>query len=394
MAGNARNDVSRKNSAGTLKTFWNDPLAPATDRAAKCFKTLKEWGAKAFLALTNPLTVDETASLRRSIEAGDVGIRITARTTVTLSWPWEVLSDEHLGFLAHKCRFERDFIGLPSEPENRNAASSERINILVVAPRPYSEDVAIRSTVKPLLDVIKELRIPANVELVRPATLEELRNRLSQRPHFYHLLHFDGHGSYRPGQDLLEWPETAYEDSSLAFEYASGSDSNSVSAKRLASTLRGMIPPIVLLTACRSAMLTRYDNDPMAAVAVALRGAGAQSVVAMAYAVYAVAARISFAAFYREWLSSGEVGTAVRTARHHLAEHAERDCVWGKIPLHDWIVPVLYQHGDIGALASRVSTLRNAPLMSKNLLHLVPRFAGVRDISPSLSAVFGCHRHQ
>jgi hypothetical protein len=42
-------------------------------------------------------------------------------------------------------------------------------------------------------------RLAASVHLLRPPTLDNLREHLAGHLHTYHVLHFDGHGSYREG---------------------------------------------------------------------------------------------------------------------------------------------------------------------------------------------------
>jgi hypothetical protein len=41
--------------------------------------------------------------------------------------------------------------------------------------------------------------IPAGVHILRPPNFDRLREHLRQRPHFYHLIHFDGHRSVTRG---------------------------------------------------------------------------------------------------------------------------------------------------------------------------------------------------
>ena len=49
-----------------------------------------------------------------------------------------------------------------------------------------------------MVDLIhRDLEMPARVDVLRPPTFANLRRHLGEHPHHYHLLHFDGHGSYR-----------------------------------------------------------------------------------------------------------------------------------------------------------------------------------------------------
>jgi hypothetical protein len=38
--------------------------------------------------------------------------------------------------------------------------------------------------------------LPARVTILRPPTFERLRAHLRERPAYYHIVHFDGHGGY------------------------------------------------------------------------------------------------------------------------------------------------------------------------------------------------------
>ena len=51
----------------------------------------------------------------------------------------------------------------------------------------------------PLVELIEKEKLPASVHLLRPPTFDRLREHLLERPHFYHLIHFDGHGSVTRG---------------------------------------------------------------------------------------------------------------------------------------------------------------------------------------------------
>jgi hypothetical protein len=77
--------------------------------------------------------------------------------------------------------------------------SEERLNILLVIARPYRNDVSFRSIARPLIEVIERDNLSASVDVLRPPTFQQLCQVLRSKPGYYHLLHFDGHGSYLRG---------------------------------------------------------------------------------------------------------------------------------------------------------------------------------------------------
>ncbi|MCP4455545.1 MAG: hypothetical protein GY809_29145, partial [Planctomycetes bacterium] len=81
----------------------------------------------------------------------------------------------------------------PSLPEG---LPNDRINILLVTARPFDHDVHYRSISRSLVDLVHKNHLLAEVTVLRPPTFDRLREVLRQRPGYYHILHFDGHGGY------------------------------------------------------------------------------------------------------------------------------------------------------------------------------------------------------
>jgi hypothetical protein len=50
-----------------------------------------------------------------------------------------------------------------------------------------------------LAERVQARGLPVRVDLLRPPTFDRLQARLRQRPGFYHIVHFDGHGGYGEG---------------------------------------------------------------------------------------------------------------------------------------------------------------------------------------------------
>ena len=307
---------------------------------------MKGWGRDTFTALFGSgrgrdfyrdATRDDPASLVLQIEAEDPGL---------LSWPWETLIDSEVGPLASSARIERrlnqhaDPLPLP------DTLPKDAVNILLVTARPFDHDVSYRSISRPLLDLVEQQKLPASVTLLRPPTLDRLREHLSsERPAHYHILHFDGHGSYRvhdKADDNVDLHRLSGPEGHLVFEDASG-EPDAVTAETLSTLLREHRIPAVVLNACQSAMADDRAADPFASVAASLLKAGIRSVVAMGWSLYVSAAQEFLPAFYRRLFESGQFPEAVRAGRQQLLAQKKRVCARGRYELEDWVVPVLYQ---------------------------------------------------
>ncbi|MGZ0171972.1 MAG: CHAT domain-containing protein [Planctomycetales bacterium] len=194
-------------------------------------------------------------------------LQIEAEDPGLLSWPWETLIDPEAGPLASSARIERrlnqhvDPLPLPE------TLPKDAVNILLVTARPYDHDVSYRSISRPLLDLVEKQKLPANVTLLRPATLERLREHLSsERPGYYHILHFDGHGSYRVHDKAggnVDSHRLSGPEGHLVFEDATG-EPDAVTAETLSTLLREHRIPAVVLNACQSAMADDRVADPFA----------------------------------------------------------------------------------------------------------------------------------
>jgi hypothetical protein len=90
-------------------------------------------------------------------------------------------------------------------------------------------------------------------------------------------------------------------------------------------------------------MVDGAAEDAFASVAAALIKAGIRSVVAMADSLYVSAAQQFLPAFYRRLFECGNLAEPTRAGRQEMLNRPGRICARGMFPLHDWIVPVIYQ---------------------------------------------------
>jgi hypothetical protein len=171
---------------------------------------------------------------------------------------------------------------------------------------------------------------------------------LHEHSHTYHILHFDGHGSYGPGVATgLRADMSRRLEGQLVFEDKDGKPAP-ISVVALSDMLREHAVPIVVLNACRSAMIDPRALDPFASVAAALLRSGIRSVVAMSYSLYVRAAQQFLPSFYEALFRTGSVSEAARNGRIELCTHPQRSAIAPEVKLHDWLVPVVYQQQKFG----------------------------------------------
>ncbi len=310
-----------------LERFLDYPFPPETERAERMLLALRRWGETAFKSLFGS---------EGPPQGGEVRIRLESEDPRVLSWPWEALYDPQTGSLGQWAHFERCLPHLDARPVSPGLPR-DRLRILLVTAR-QADDATYRSISRPLLDLATEEGLPIHVHVLRPPSLEQLQAHLRQHPGSYHVLHFDGHGTYEKGS----WNRV---EGHLFFESDDG-EAIRVPGSVLGRILESHPVPLVVLNACRSAMLDRSADNAFASVATSLLRAGVRSAVAMASSLYVSGAEVFLAAFYRSICETGNVAAAVKAGRRWMRESPGRLSARGRFPLEDWIVPVLYQNGE------------------------------------------------
>ena len=329
-----------------LEEFLDYPFPPEADHAERVQQALRGWGKEAFESLLGGRAGARMFDAAVQDDYAQLHLQIASDDAHVLAWPWEALFDHEIGsFLAQACRIERRLDGIRDPRPIPKSLPRDRVNILLVVARPYKRDVRYRSIARLLVELIEKHKLPAQVDLLRPPTFDQLREHLRKRPGYYHILHFDGHGAYGPnaGNDRHRYSGS---EGRLVFEDEDGSD-DPVSAEKLNTLLRDYAVPAVVLNACQSAMLDERAQDPFASVATALLRSGVRSVVAMAYSLYVSGGQQFLPDFYRRLFESGSMAAATRAGRHQMLAHPERVCARGEFPLDDWVLPVLYQQAPL-----------------------------------------------
>jgi len=322
-----------------LEKFLDYPFPPETIHADHVLAALKLWGAQTFNALFDRRDAADwlTHSAILQIRSDDPHV---------LSFPWEALFDPLAGsYLAQHHRVERRLNRLPDPPPLANLPR-DRVNILLVVARPYAADVRYRSIARPLIELIQKQDLPAHVDVLRPPTFDQLREHLNQHPGYYHVLHFDGHGSYGENAGQYSPHQFRARQGCLVFENANG-EADPKSAADLSTLLHDHAVPAVVLNACQSATLDDKAEDAFATVATALLQSGMRSVVAMAYSLYVSGAQVFLPAFYRRLFEAGSIAEAVRAGRQQMLSNKNRVSSRGPFELEDWILPALYQQSPL-----------------------------------------------
>ena len=325
-----------------LEDYLQFPYGVYPQLAECVAKTMQDWGALIFNALFTGHARDWYQDAKRQNFEG-FRIKITSDSPEIMSWPWEALYSGDDGWLALRCCIDRQLSSIGDPPPLPVAPAQDSIHILYVIPRPYGEnDVSYNVLANSLVGYISKNNLPVTVDILRPPTFDQLRKVLYDHPGYYHIVHFDGHGGYGAVVDTPAGNLYAAPEGQLVFEADNG-EPDPVDTRLLAQLLAEYNIPFMVMNACQSGMIDGQAQDPFASVAAGLLKAGVRSVVAMGYSLYVSGAKEFIPVFYERLFSTGKVSEAVRTGRGKMLQQSARDCIVGKLPLQDWVVPVLYQ---------------------------------------------------
>ncbi len=351
-----------------LETYLQFPGAGDHARAHGVEAKLKDWGRALFEAAFGTVEGREVyRNLMDAVKAGCPGlITLGATDPDVLMQPWEMMRDVRGPLALQGVTLRRQLKGAKRVSTFSLALP---LRILLIVSRPSDTNfIDPRNSIPPLLDALDQLPGQAVVEFCEPPTLKRLEQMISdarknQRP--YHLVHFDGHGTYLPRTGV----------GALAFENEEAK-TELITGARLGDLLARLDVPLVLLEACRSSDLS--DRPVFGSVAPALLESGVGSVVAFSHAVHIQAARILVERFYKELAEGRSVGFALQESRAALSADRARFLHLGPnaetIQLEDWFIPQLYQVGDD-------LTLTPSPLPLGEGLGVRVRVEGVRVLA-------------
>jgi len=338
-----------------LEEYLKLPIVTYRPLAEGIQKALAQWGKDAFNKLFGSGPARDWYQEARRAGLAGLQIKIASDNPEILAWPWEALKSPDDDCLALNCSMERQLCsGLGAVYPLADVLPKDKLNILYIVARPRENDVVgFQTLIRPLVDFVKEKSWPVHIDLLRPPTLDQLREVLADKPNFYHIVHFDGHGWYNT-QDSMNVRDGEFSEEIGTLDFEKERDSNNenegeaVSAKMLGQLLREHNIPVMVLNACRSAMLDEKAETPFASVAASLLKAGIHSVIAMSYSLWVSGAKEFVPAFYKQLFKGGDIAEAARLGRQQMYRNHLRDSSCGKVVFYDWIVPVLYQQSPSG----------------------------------------------
>src|SRR5579859_2434927 len=211
-----------------------------------------------------------------------------------------------------------------------------------------------------------------DLDVLRPATFARLSEALhaaydAGRP--YHVVHFDGHGTYVDVAGPSRVSTSAYmygftlaaparpgQHGYLVFEDPDSEENQQLAdGPALGKLLTRTGVPVLVLNACRSAYAEARAEPGEASgdvhariraygsLAAEIADEGVPGVVAMRYNVHVVTAAQFVADLYAHLLAGKSLGQAAAAARRALAANPVREIGAVPVSLQDWAVPVVYE---------------------------------------------------
>ncbi|MGK7878086.1 MAG: tetratricopeptide repeat protein [Xenococcaceae cyanobacterium] len=326
-----------------LEEYLRFPYGIEPQKAAKIEQNFQEWGQQLFELVFRSSEKGREffqEATREGLDRCEIGI--ASDNPKVLNLPWELLYSPDYQFIAPLLAGMYRSLSTQAVRAPMGNLPDDKLNILLAIARPYGErDVSFKTIARSMLEALKPIRRQINLKVLRPPSFEEFERELNaHKQGFYHIVHFDGHGTFNPqsqGQEFQLGGET--EQGELVFESLDGSE-QVISADRIAQSLANCRVPVFILNACKSA---QEGEEKFSSVATRFIFSGAKGVVAMVYTVHAEAAKQFMGRLYGELVRGMSLSEAVAAARLTVLNHPLRSSPKGDLPLRDWLVPVLYQ---------------------------------------------------
>jgi tetratricopeptide (TPR) repeat protein len=327
-----------------LEDYMDLPAGGSVVRAQRIEHGLEAWGRQRYDGIFAP---ESTGRLLGQLLQGAPPrlLTIATKDTDLLRLPWELLADAR-GPLTRQGVTIRRQLETAKQPITYQVGLPLRILLIVSRP----DDLGFidpRLTTRAMLDALKPLGDDAVVDFCRPPTLARMEQMLSaaqRQGQPYHIVHFDGHGTFLPEIEL----------GALCFEKdqpnaaATKTETDYVRADRLGALLAAYNIPLVILEACRSGQIGR--TAAFRSVALRLIDAGVGGVLSMSHAVHVEAARVLLERLYHELVANVTIGQALEAGRGALIVQPDRWIEPGphgrKVALQDWFLPHLYQRSE------------------------------------------------
>jgi hypothetical protein len=347
-----------------LEEYLRFPYGIFPEQATQIESQFQAWGQQLFELIFRS-TERGRDFFQEATRAGldDCELGIISDNPTILNLPWKLLYSPDDLFLAPKLagiyRSLSDFKVRAELPELPN----DQLNVLLIIARPYERDIGFHTIARPMVEALKPISDRVNLKVLRPPSFAEFERELNaHKKGFYHIVHFDGHGSF--AADDAENPQFTLRGSGqgeLVFETLDGTP-EVVTADRIAQSLQDCRVPVFVLNACKSA---QEGEEQFSSVASRLVFSGAMGVVAMAYSVYADAAREFMGRFYGELTTGTTISEAVAKARLSVLNQPLRQSPRGKRQLQDWLVPILYQQESYQPFVPQQQDTKRKALLDK-----------------------------
>jgi len=279
------------------------------------------------------------------------------RDEIAFRSPWELMREGNTtsgaGTLLHQLNVDVVRRVTANLPRLKLADTSDGLRVLTIVCRP--DDAGFldpRYAPEAILEALDD-RPEVSVDFCRPGTLAVLTDvmqRAADDGKPYHVVHFDGHGTYLTTEGGV---------GVLCFEKADG-QMDLVRATRFGDLMARFRVPLVVLEACRtSAKFFAHDT-----LASALLRQGVGTVVAMSHSVHIDMTRLLMEGFYGAIARGQPLGPALQAGRNQVLASPSRRMGAGpdapQVELEDWFVPQLYQGGEDPVLLSKKPSRRKA----------------------------------
>ncbi|HOC58292.1 MAG TPA: TIR domain-containing protein, partial [Verrucomicrobiota bacterium] len=337
------NDADYEDLRWYLEEFMDLPDGGSITRAQRVEANLGQWGRKLYDAVFKDGDNRELFNELQPQPAPRL-LTLATRDPAILHLPWELMANS-------RGPLSRQDITIRRQLETAGRAITFQtglpLRVLCVVSRPGDLGfIDPRLSSRSMLDALSALGADVQVDFCRPPTVTRLEEMLSaaKREHPYHIVHFDGHGTFLPDIELgalcFEKPDAAATLALAKTDYAR--------ADRLGELLAAYEIPLVILEACRTGTIGKVAV--FRSVAPRLIESGVGSVISMSHAVHVEAARIFLERFYCRIVEQDTVGQAIEQGRAALLANPHRWIETGPggrtIELKDWHLPHLYQRGE------------------------------------------------
>jgi hypothetical protein len=254
------------------------------------------------------------------------------------SLPWELMRDDK-GFFA--LRRETPIIRAPLESQSvEEKPTVQQLNVLAVMAMPKDQASLQLQQEWKAIDGIWKNHPTVKVKKLENPDFEEFCDELDDRS--YHVLHFMGHGGFRPDEN--EWV--------LCFTSKEG-ETEEVHASLLweqTFNFRNILR-LVVLNACHTARICEHDPEEQDESSKEAGIAGI-AVVAMQAEISDYAAIVFSRTLYHRLASGDPLERAVSVGRERILLNERK----GVVPKGEWALPVLYMrtsHGELFDVAAK-----------------------------------------